>query len=374
VKASPPEDWPADRPLLNGLELWMNGTPALKTTARETLEFPIAEPPAPGTTVEVAPGIRWLRMPLPFALDHINLWLLEDDGGWTIVDTGFGRGDETRNLWLKVFEATLGGRPVRRVIVTHFHPDHMGLAGWLCERFGVELWMAQAEWLTAQLVRQGWAGGDVEKRVEHYRHNGFEDEKLHAFRARGNPYAQNVSPVPVTYRRIMEGDAIEINGHPWQVIVGQGHAPEHVCLYSRELDVLISGDQVLPKITTNVSVWPDQPDGNPLKLYLDSLAYFRPLPDSALVLPSHGLPFHGLHLRLHHLAHHHDERLERTVEACAEPRTGAEIIPVLFRRQLDIHQLSFAMGEALAHLHYLVGLGRLRRETDAAGVRRFVKA
>lgn len=352
----------------------MNGTPALKTEPREALEYPYPDAPAPGTSVEVAPGVRWLRMPLPFALDHINLWLLEDQGGWTIVDTGFGRGEETRNLWDQVFASSLRGRPVRRVIVTHFHPDHMGLAGWLCERFGVELWTTQAEWLTAHLVRQGWAGGDIAKRVKHYQKNGMAADKLDAFMSRGNPYAQNVAAVPPTYRRIMEGDDVMIDGRPWRVIIGHGHAPEHACLYSPDLDILISGDQVLPKITTNVSVWPDQPDSNPLKLYLESIAYFRPLPDSALVLPSHGLPFHGLHLRLDHLAHHHDERLERTVEACAEPRTGAEIIPVLFRRALDIHQLSFAMGEALAHLHYLVGTGQLHREIGPDEVYRFVKA
>ena len=352
----------------------MNGAPLLKPLAYDSLVFPHPGRPDPGTTLAVAPGIRWLRMPLPFALDHINLWLLEDEGGWSIVDSGFGRGEETKLLWERVFAATLGGRPVKRVIVTHFHPDHIGLAGWLCERFGVELWITQAEWLTGQLVRHGWSGGDIEKRVEHYRRNGLAEDKREALRRRGNLYAQNVTPIPVTYRRILEGEEIAIDGRPWRVIIGQGHAPEHACLYSRDLGVLISGDQVLPKITTNVSVFPDQPDSNPLKLYLDSLERFRPLPEDSFVLPSHGLPFRGLHLRLEQLTHHHDERLERTVEACRTPRTGAEIIPVLFRRELDLHQLSFAIGEALAHLHYLVGLGRLKRETGADGVYRFLTA
>jgi glyoxylase-like metal-dependent hydrolase (beta-lactamase superfamily II) len=192
-------------------------------------------------------------------------------------------------------------------------------------------------------------------------------------RARGNTYAAYVTPVPPQYRRVMAGDVVAIGGSSWRVMVGRGHAPEHLCLYNPALDVLISGDQILPVITTNVSVWPDEPDGNPLKLYLASLAVFRPLPETALVLPSHGLPFRHLYLRLDQLAHHHDERLDRAVAACAAPLTAADLIPVLFRRQLDIHQLGFAMGEALAHLHYLVGEGRLRRETGADGVHRFGK-
>ncbi len=352
----------------------MNGAPALLRATRDALAFPQAEPPEPGTSREVAPGVRWLRMPLPFALDHINLWLLEDGDGWTIVDSGFGRGEETKLLWERVFASSLGGRPVGRVIVTHFHPDHIGLAGWLCERFAVELWMTQGEWLTAQLVRQGWGGGDVEKRARHYRRNGLPAAELEALSRRGNLYAQNVTPVPPTYRRIRAGDEIAIGGGKWRVIVGEGHAPEHACLYCRETGVLISGDQVLPKITTNVSVWPDQPEGNPLKLYLDSFAQFRALPEETLVLPSHGLPFYGLHRRLDDLVEHHEERLARTLQACAEPRTGAEIIPVLFRRQLDLHQLSFAIGEALAHLHFLVSRGELERECGSDGVHRFARA
>jgi glyoxylase-like metal-dependent hydrolase (beta-lactamase superfamily II) len=343
----------------------MNIEPARHANTLPPLVFPFPDLPEPGTAIKIAQGVHWVRMPLPFALDHVNLWLLADGDGWTIVDAGLGLGDETRALWLKVFDATLDGRPVKRIIVTHFHPDHMGLAGWLCERFGAALWTSQAEWSAAQLTRRGWTGAEVEKRLDHYRRNGFASDKREALRARGNRYAENVTRIPVTYRRVMAGDAIEIDGQPWQVIIGRGHAPEHVCLYNPALEVL-------PKITTNVSVSPDEPDGDPLRLYLDSLAQFQLVQETALVLPSHGMPFRGLHSRLGQLARHHHERLEIAAEACTEPRTAAEIIPVLFRRPLDVQQLGFAMGEAMAHMHYLVGVGLLRREADSEGVYRFL--
>ncbi|HYB42391.1 MAG TPA: MBL fold metallo-hydrolase, partial [Candidatus Methylomirabilis sp.] len=176
------------------------------------------------------------------------------------------------------------------------------------------------------------------------------------------------------FRALREGDVVEIGGRRWQAFTVLGHAPEHACLYCPDAGVLISGDQVLPKITTNVSVWPDQPNGDPLRLYLDSLRRFRPLPEETLVLPSHGLPFRGLHLRLDYLRAHHDERLATTVDAIAEPRTASELVPVLFRRKLDNHQLGFAIGETLAHLHYLETQGQARRAVDPAGVHRFRKA
>ena len=313
-------------------------------------------------------------MPLPFALDHINLWLLEDDGGGvTVVDTGVGL-TGTRDLWERLFAGALADRPIVRVLVTHFHPDHMGNAEWLTRRFGVELWCPQAEWLMAQLGWQGMGGNDAEKRMSHYRRHGVSEAHIEAFRGRGNHYRQLVPSVAAQFRAVREGDVLTIGGRRWHAFTVLGHAPEHACLSCPEAGVLISGDQVLPKITTNVSVWPDQPRGNPLRLYLDSLARFRPLPAEILVLPSHGLPFRGLHLRLEYLRHHHDERLAETVDALAEPRTAADLVPVLFRRQLDTHQLGFAIGETLAHLHYLETEGQVARLVDAAGVYRFHKA
>jgi len=338
----------------------------------DTLTHPWTAPPEPGDAVVVAPGIKWLRMPLPFALNHINLWLLEDDGGWVIVDTGIGL-RPTREAWERVFAHQLDGKPVSRVVVTHFHPDHMGNAGWLVDRWGVDLWCTQAEFLSAQLAWRDGDGVDFERRIAHYRRHGFDETAIENFRQRGNHYPRIVPTLAAQYRCLREGDVLAIGGRKWEILTVLGHAPEHACLWSREDGVLIAGDQVLPKITTNVSVWPDQPMGNPLRLYLDSLDRFRPMAPETLVLPSHGLPFHGLHARLDMLHRHHDERLAETLDAVGEPRTGVELIPRLFRRELDVHQLSFAIGEVLAHLHLLESAGMVGRSTGGDGVHRFRK-
>jgi len=341
--------------------------------APSSLVHPWPAPPEGGTTTVVAPGIRWIRMPLPFALDHINLWLLDDDRGVTAVDTGAGL-PPTRELWEILFAGALADRPITRVLVTHFHPDHMGNADWLARRFGVEVWCPQAEWLMAQLAWQGTAGSDSEKRLAHFRRLGVPAGQIEAFRERGNHYRRLVPSVAPEFHPVREGDVVHIGGRAWRAFTVLGHAPEHACLFSAADDILISGDQVLPKITTNVSVWPDQPRSNPLRLYLDSLASFRPLPEQTLVLPSHGLPFRGLHPRLDHLRHHHEERLGEALGAIAEPRTVSDLLPVLFRRKLDTHQLGFALGEALAHLHYLEAEGQAARLVGEDGIHRFQKA
>jgi glyoxylase-like metal-dependent hydrolase (beta-lactamase superfamily II) len=310
---------------------------------------------------------------LPFALNHINLWLLDDGPGWAIVDTGIGL-EETRALWERVFAERLDGRPVTRVVVTHFHPDHMGNAGWLTERWGVELWCTQGEYFSAKLARRFDTPEDFAPRLEHYRRNGADPDALARLERRGNHYAGLVPTVPGEFHCVREGDVLPIGGRRWRVLTVLGHAPEHACLWSPEDGVLISGDQVLPKITTNVSVWAEQPWENPLKLYLDSLARFGPMAADTLVLPSHGLPFRGLHERLGMLRDHHAARLGETVDALTEPRSAAEIVPVLFRRPLDTHQLSFAMGEALAHLHFLEADGRALRLVGEDGIHRFRKA
>jgi len=337
------------------------------------LDHPWTEPPRPGAAIDVLPGIKWLRMPLPFRLDHINLWLLDDGPGWTVVDTGIGL-EETRALWERVFAETLDGRPLTRVVVTHFHPDHMGNAGWLTERWRAGLWCTQAEWLYAQWAWLSRDAATIQRRLAHYRRHGYVEAALAQLAGRLNPYPKLVPTLAHEFHGIRDGDTLVVGGRRWEVVTAYGHAPEHACLYCPTAGVLISGDQVLPKITTNVSVWPEQPMANPLRLYLDSLDRFQPLPATTLVLPSHGLPFRGLHARLGQLRDHHAARLGEAVDALVEPRSAAQLVPILFRRELDPHQLGFALGEALAHLRFLEDAGRVVRQVGDDGVHRFLKA
>jgi glyoxylase-like metal-dependent hydrolase (beta-lactamase superfamily II) len=330
--------------------------------------------PEPGAILEVAPGVRWLRMPLPFQLNHINLWLLEDDGGWTIVDTGIGN-EETRGCWEQIFRNELKDRKVKRVILTHYHPDHAGNAAWLCERFGVELWTTQGEYLTAHAVRAAAAGYTSDAVLAVFEKNGLDGERRAAMSPRGNRYAALVPGFPASYRRIYDGDAVRIGGRDWRAIVGYGHAPEHLSLYCRELNVVIAGDMLLSTISTNVSVWSVDPEGDPLRLFLQSIARYRELPADVLVLPSHGKPFRGAHARIAELEAHHAERFGELEDALRQKTlSAAELLEVLFRRPLDAHQTFFAMGEAIAHLHYLYYAGRATRAVGADGIMRYARA
>ncbi len=337
-----------------------------------SLHYPHSHPPAVGERIEVAPGVFWLRMPLPFQLDHINLWLLRDGEGWTIVDTGFPA-DAVREAWTAILE-TLDG-PVKRLIVTHFHPDHLGLAAWLMEQTGAPLWMTSGEFLTAHVVWNESGGHGARFMVEQFRQHGLDAERLAKFAQRGSGYRKAVPALPEYYHRLKAGDAVAVDGQKWQIIIGHGHAPEHMALYCAELGVLISGDMLLPRISTNVSVFAATPDADALGWFLDSLSELAAgMPEGTLVLPSHGLPFTGVDARVRALCAHHEERLQALEEACEDaPKSAAELLETLFQRALDTHQTMFAMGEAIAHLNHLQQAGRLSRSIDADGVIRFMR-
>ena len=338
--------------------------------------------PAVGTTLEVAPGVRWLRMALPFALDHINLWLLRDrlDGveGWSIVDCGI-TSDETRDAWERVFAEELGGLPVLRVIVTHMHPDHIGLAHWLTERWGVRLWISATDFNAARIASATTTGFGGPASARFMASHGLTDPQAQEkIKARSNYYATMVPQVPAQFRRLLDGEVLRIGGRDWRCLAGYGHAPEHISLHCPDADggpVLISGDMVLPRISTNVSVIEIEPESNPLSLYLESIKRMHALPPDTLVLPSHGRPFRGLHTRVDQLVAHHDERFADVLAACErEPQHAAGLLKVLFRRPLDLHQTTFAMGESIAHLHALWLRGQLRRRLDDDGIYRFALA
>lgn len=346
------------------------------------IHYPLGDAlPPEGATMEVAPGIKWIRMGLPFALDHINLWLLRDRqldatgaliDGWTVVDCCIDS-PTTRAQWEQVFANSLEGLPILRVIVTHMHPDHIGLAHWLCERWKVRLWISATDYNVAKTAvydRHGFGG---EAGADFYSLHGMQDEDfLSHVRGRTSYFPTLVPALPPTFRRIMDGDHLEIGGRSWQCISGYGHAPEHIALYCAELSTLISGDMVLPRISTNVSVHAAEPESNPLQLFLASLLRYLDLPADTLVLPSHGKPFQGLHDRIGQLQDHHRDRLREILDAAEEGSlSAADVLPIMFKRKLDSHQMTFAMGEALAHLHLLWFAGQLRRVLDPAGVHRF---
>lgn len=356
------------------------------TIAMNPLEHQIHYPlgdalPPEGSAIEVAPGVKWIRMGLPFALDHINLWLLRDRQpdvggtmveGWTVVDCCIDS-PGTRAQWEQVFASSLEGLPILRVIVTHMHPDHIGLAHWLCERCNVRLWISATDYQVARTAvydRNGFGG---EAGADFYILHGMQDEAfLQHVRGRASYFPTLVPALPPRFRRLMDGDIIEIGGHNWQCISGYGHAPEHIALYSEELSALLSGDMVLPRISTNVSVHASEPESNPLRLFLTSLLRYLALPPDTLVLPSHGKPFQGLHERIQQLQNHHRDRLDEILAAAQQGSLSAfDVLPIMFKRKLDAHQMTFAMGEALAHLHWLWLAGQLQRVLDAGGVHRF---
>ncbi|MDO5625811.1 MAG: MBL fold metallo-hydrolase [Pseudomonadota bacterium] len=346
-------------------------------TLERALRYPLDETlPPRGAAIEVAPGVKWLRLALPFALDHINLWLLRDRlhgrEGWTVVDCGIDRA-ESRADWTQVFATALDGLPIVRVLVTHMHPDHMGLAHWLCERWAAPLWMSATDYLAARNACELAENFGGERMAAYFASHGLRDEQhLAQVRARKSYYRQLVPAVPPTYTRLHDGQPVRIGGHDWRCIAGWGHAPEHMALDCAALGVLISGDMVLPRISTNVSVYEQEPEADALRLFLHSIDRFRPLPAHTLVLPSHGKPFVGLHTRIDQLHAHHHERLEELMQAARErPVCAHDVLPVLFKRPLDLHQTTFALGEAVAHLHWLWHGGQLARTQDAQGVWRF---
>jgi glyoxylase-like metal-dependent hydrolase (beta-lactamase superfamily II) len=318
--------------------------------------------PEPGEIVPLAEGIGWTRSPVPGSLNHINLWILDDGDGVALVDSGLNM-PAAREAWEALFAGPLAGREVTRVICTHFHPDHLGLAGWLCARFGVRLWMTRGEWLFARMLTSDVRDAPPAEALAYWRAAGWSEERIAEEAEKGwGRFAAMVSPVPVGMVRIQDGDRIATGSRTWRVVIGSGHSPEHACLVDEEGGLMIAGDQVLPRITSNVSLSLSEPEADPLGEWLASIAKLRQLPGDLLVLPSHGEPFTGLHARLDALAAGHKGRLDALHAHLAEPRRAVDCFSVLFGRKIEDGSLGLATGEAMAHLRHLEVEGRAVRE------------
>ena len=327
--------------------------------------------PEPGDWYEISPGILWIRMPLPFRLNHINLWLIEEVDGWVLVDSGIND-DTTKGLWEKIFVKVLNGKPISRLICTHAHPDHIGLGGWIQEKYGTKLLITREEWSFGRMV----AAGNMKDKKKYYEYLsliGCKQSELKNYEAHIATADQLYYDVPFQFERLRDGSQVIIAGKTWKVIVGLGHSQEHACLYCPELEVLIAGDQVLPKITPTIMVQACEPEENPLLDFLESNEKLRDLLDSVVILPSHNAPFTGLNVRLDQYVAHHMERLNVVLEACVRPLSGMEISRFLFPQNLDSHGKFFSIGETMAHIKYLENEGKLLCRRDADGVERYLK-
>lgn len=344
--------------------------PEEKSEKVRGLVYPYGAKPEvrPGEPFEVAAGVYWVRFAMPMSLDHINIWLLEDEDGWTVVDTCLDL-PAARAQWENLFKDFMQGKPVKRVICTHLHPDHVGLAGHITRRFDAELWMSREEFLMCRSLAGDTGREAPDVAIRFYRAAGFDEEQLNAYRQRFGGFGRAISTLPDSFYRLKDGETIRINNRYWQLVVGSGHSPEHMCLYCAALKLLISGDQVLPRITPNVSVFPTEPRGDTLKDWLQSNARIRDqLPDDVLVLPAHEAPFYGLHVRLTQIIETHERDLDNLFDWLQEPRRAVDCFPALFKRKIDGGVIQMATGETLAHLNCLLGRRRIQRERDANGV------
>lgn len=334
----------------------------MKDDAHAPLRYPHPEPPAEGTVIEMAEGVLWLRLPLPMKLDHVNCYALDDGDGWTIVDTGFDsrRG---RGIWTSLLDGPLRGKPVRRVLVTHHHPDHVGLAGWFQAKHGAELVTTRTAWLMARMLVLDVQAVPASETLEYWRSAGMDAEML-ARREAERPFnfSDVVAPLPLGFQRIREGDTLHIGGRTWDVRIGNGHAPEHATLWSRDGELVIGGDQLLASISPNLGVYATEPAADPVGEWLEACERLRAhARDSHLVLPGHKLPFTGLPTRMHQLIDNHHGALDRLLEALKVPHVAVDCFQSLFMRPIGGGEYGLALVEAMAHLNHLLHLGRVTR-------------
>ena len=339
--------------------------------AAAVLDYPFTAPATDGSVVEIAPGILWARMPMPMALDHINVYLLRGDEGWTLIDTGLNTAT-CRERWEHIAATHLQGLPIIRLVCTHMHYDHAGLASWLCERFDIPLYMTHGEYFMMRTLSEPIPDPLPATQTLFYQRAGLPPERLERMwkAMRQDPF---MPPQPQSFHRLRGGDQIMLGSRNWRVVIGEGHSPEHACLYCEQDQILIAGDQLLPRISSNVLVTSIEPEANPLQLWFDSLARLEKLAPGTLVLPSHERVFRGLHPRTRELRQHHEQQFELLRAHLAEQGacSAFEAMLCLFPRLRSPVDDMLALGETIAHLSWLCYDGMLRRVLDELGVYRF---
>ncbi|HXH15494.1 MAG TPA: MBL fold metallo-hydrolase [Sphingomonas sp.] len=333
-------------------------------TSHKGLTYPFGgAEPAQGDVLQVAPGIDWVRLKIPGPLKHVNCWLLADTNGDALIDTGMNTA-EARDAWKTVFKGPKSGVRITRMIGTHFHPDHIGLAGWMCDHHAAPLLMTRGEWLTARMLAADARDSVPTEMLAFWRAAGWDDAQIaHAVAKGWSGFRRIITPLPLSYTRLQDGDPLTIGTRDWRIVTGSGHSPEHACLLDEAGGILIAGDQVLPRISPNVSLGVTEPNADPLGEWFASIAKLKTLPADLLVLPGHGDPFTGLHARLDAMDREHGERLDELEVFLAEPRRSIDCFGRLFRRAIGPDMLGMATGEALAHLRRLEVEGRALRET-----------